>query len=232
MEDVAGEVFACPVVDIDEPDAPCGGLQFVVFAVSGEIDVCALPDGFFGELCACTSAEGDALHGVGCRFGIAHIGGFKAVFDAVQEIGVGYGFVERADDAETVVCSGLGRHEDAIISDAEYVRHASADAVEDGIHSGMARIDSDTVADSKCDTPFLRGEPADVFQTVEEEGMVADDEVAAHRNGFADDRFRNVCRQQGGGDVRRCVTHLHTRVVPTFLVTQGSRRFYDIDDVL
>ena len=96
----------------------------------------------------------------------------------------------------------------------------------------MARIDSYTVSDSQRDAPFLRCKSADMFQPVEEERVVADDEVAALVNGFADNRLGNVRRQESGGDVRRRVTHLHTRVVPTFLITQGSRRFYDIDDVL
>ncbi len=119
LEDIAGEVFARPVVDVDESDAVGGGLHLVVFAVGGKIDVRALSDGFFGELGSRPSAECDALYGVvwGCR--IADVFSPEAVSDPMEKIVVGDGGGERTDDAESVLRTGVGSHEDAIVLHAE-----------------------------------------------------------------------------------------------------------------
>ena len=55
---------------------------------------------------------------------------------------------------------------------------------------------------------------------------------ATQRNCFANDRFCNIYRQQCRMYLCIAITHLQSRIIPRFLVTQGSYRFYDIDDIL
>ena len=103
LEDVAGEMLADPVVHVHEGDASVGGLHLVVLDVGGDEDVCALCDGFVGELCACTSTKCDGLHLGGEGAGVAQIGGLEAGLDHAEEVVEGHGRGEVAYHAETVL---------------------------------------------------------------------------------------------------------------------------------
>ena len=103
LEDVAGEMLADPVVHVHEGDASVGSLHLVVLDVGSDEDVCALCDGFFGELCACSSAEGNGLHLGGEGAGVAQIGGLEAGLDHAEEVVEGHGRGEVAYYAETTL---------------------------------------------------------------------------------------------------------------------------------
>ena len=103
LEDVAGEMLADPVVHVHEGDAPVSCLHLVVLDVGGDEDVCALCDGFLGELCTCSSAEGNGLHLRGEGAGVAQIGGLEAGLHHAEEILEGHGRGEVAYHAETVL---------------------------------------------------------------------------------------------------------------------------------
>ena len=103
LEDVAGEMLADPVIHVHEGDASFGGLHLVVLDVGGDEDICALCDGFLGELCACSSAEGDGLHLGGEGAGIAQVRSLEAGFHHAEEVVEGHGRGEVAYHAETVL---------------------------------------------------------------------------------------------------------------------------------
>ena len=103
LEDVAGEMLADPVVHVHEGDASVSGLHLVVLDVGGDEDVCALCDGFVGELCACTSTKCDGLHLGGEGAGIAQVGGLEAGLDHAEEVVEGHGRGEVAYYTETVL---------------------------------------------------------------------------------------------------------------------------------
>ena len=103
LEDVAGEMLTYPVVHVHEGDASFGGLHLVVLDIGGDEDVCALCDGFFGELCACSSAEGYGLHLGGEGAGIAQVRSLEAGFHHAEEVVEGHGCGEVAYHAETVL---------------------------------------------------------------------------------------------------------------------------------
>ena len=102
LEDIAGEMLAYPMVHVHECDASVGSLHLVVFDIGGDEDVCALCDGFVGELCACTSTKCDGLHLGGEGAGIAQVGGLEAGLDHAEEVVEGHGRGEVAYYAETV----------------------------------------------------------------------------------------------------------------------------------
>ena len=62
--------------------------------------------------------------------------------------------------------------------DAQLLCHSAADAVDVGIHGGVGGVDSDVVAYGLDDTTLLGIVATDVLHTSEEEGVVADDEIA------------------------------------------------------
>ena len=103
LEDVASEMLADPVVHVHEGDAPIGGLHLVVLDVGSDEDVCALCDGFFGELCACSSAECYGLHLRGEGTSIAQVWGLEAGLDHAEEVVEGHGRGEVAYYTETVL---------------------------------------------------------------------------------------------------------------------------------
>ena len=103
LEDVAGEMLADPVVHVHEGDAPVSCLHLVVLDVGSDEDVCALCDGFFGELCACSSAECYGLHLRGEGTSIAQVWGLEAGLDHAEEVVEGHGRGEVAYYAETVL---------------------------------------------------------------------------------------------------------------------------------
>ena len=103
LEDVAGEMFAHPVVHVHEGDASVSGLHLVVLDVGGDEDVCALCDGFVGELCACSSTECDGLHLGGEGAGIAQVRSLEAGLDHAEEVVEGHGRGEVAYYAETTL---------------------------------------------------------------------------------------------------------------------------------
>ena len=90
------------MVHIHEGDASFGGLHLVVLDISSDEDVCALCDGFLGELCTCSSAEGDGLHLGVEGAGVAQIGGLEAGLHHTEEVVEGHGRGEVAYHAETV----------------------------------------------------------------------------------------------------------------------------------
>ena len=96
-------MLAHPVVHVHEGDAPIGGLHLVVLDVGGDEDICALCDGFFCELCTCSSAEGNGLHLRVEGAGVAQIGGLEAGLHHTEEVVEGYGRGEVAYHAETVL---------------------------------------------------------------------------------------------------------------------------------
>ena len=103
LEDIAGEMLAYPMVHVHECDASVGSLHLVVFDIGGDEDICALCDGFLGELCTCSSAEGNGLHLRGEGAGVAQIGGLEAGLHHAEEIVEGHGCGEVAYHAETVL---------------------------------------------------------------------------------------------------------------------------------
>ena len=62
--------------------------------------------------------------------------------------------------------------------DAELLCHSAANTVDVGIHRGVCGVDGDVVAYGLDDTTLLGIVATDVLHTSEEEGVVADDEVA------------------------------------------------------
>ena len=103
LEDVASEMLAHPVVHVHEGDASVGGLHLVVLDISSDEDVCALCDGFLGELCTCSSAECYGLHLGVEGAGIAQVWGLEAGLHHAEEVVEGHGRGEVAYHAETVL---------------------------------------------------------------------------------------------------------------------------------
>ena len=66
-----------------------------------------------------------------------------------------------------------------VVGDSQLLCHSAADAVDVGIHGGVGGVDSDVVAYGLDDTTLLGIVATDVLHTSEEEGVVADDEVAS-----------------------------------------------------
>ena len=102
LEDIAGEMLTYPMVHIHEVDSSFGGLHLVVLDIGGDEDICALCDGFLGELCACSSAECYGLHLGGEGAGIAQVSGLEAGLHHAEEVVEGHGRGEVAYYAETV----------------------------------------------------------------------------------------------------------------------------------
>ena len=109
LEDVAGEMLTYPMVHIHEGDASFGGLHLVVLDIGGDEDICALCDGFVGELCACSSAEGYGLHLGVEGAGIAQVWGLEAGLDHAEEVVEGHGRGEVAYYAETMLYWTIGQ---------------------------------------------------------------------------------------------------------------------------
>ena len=65
-----------------------------------------------------------------------------------------------------------------VVGDSQLLCHSAADAVEICIHGCVGGVDSDVVAYGLDDTTLLGIVATDVLHTSEEEGVVADDEVA------------------------------------------------------
>ena len=65
-----------------------------------------------------------------------------------------------------------------VVGDSQLLCHSAADAVEIGIHGCVGGVDSDVVAYGLDDTTLLGIVAADMLHSAEEEGVVADDEVA------------------------------------------------------
>ena len=65
-----------------------------------------------------------------------------------------------------------------VIGDSRLLCHSAADAVEIGVHGCVGGVDSDVVAYGLDDTTLLGIVATDVLHSAEEEGVVADDEVA------------------------------------------------------
>lgn len=61
------------MVNVDESYSSVGGLEFMVFAIGGEIDVCALGYCFVNELRSASSAEGYGLYHLLGRTRVAHV---------------------------------------------------------------------------------------------------------------------------------------------------------------
>ncbi len=99
------------------------------------------------------------------------------------------------------------------------------------IHGRMAGVDRNIMTYRALDAACLRRLAAYLFQSVEEQRMVGDDELATEHNSLIDNRFCDVCCQQDGLYIHSRITHLHSRVVPSLLVTQGSYRFYAMNDI-
>ena len=66
-----------------------------------------------------------------------------------------------------------------VVGDSQLLCHSAADAVEIGVHGCVGGIDSDVVAYGLDDTTLLGIVATDVLHTSEDEGVVADDEVAS-----------------------------------------------------
>ena len=66
-----------------------------------------------------------------------------------------------------------------VVGDSQLLCHSAADAVEISIHGCVGGVDSDVVAYGLDDTTLLGIVATDVLHTSEEEGVVADDEIAA-----------------------------------------------------
>ena len=65
-----------------------------------------------------------------------------------------------------------------VVGDSQLLCHSAADAVEIGVHGCVGGVDSDVVAYGLDDTTLLGIVATDVLHSAEEEGVVADDEVA------------------------------------------------------
>lgn len=65
-----------------------------------------------------------------------------------------------------------------VVGDSQLLCHSAADAVEIGIHGCVGGVDSDVVAYGLDDTTLLGIVATDMLHSAEEEGVVADDEVA------------------------------------------------------
>ena len=103
LEDIAGETLANPMVHVHECDASVGGLHLVVLDVGGDEDICALCDGFLGELCTCSSAECYGLHLRGEGTSIAQVWGLESGLHHAEEGFERHGRGEFAYDTETVL---------------------------------------------------------------------------------------------------------------------------------
>ena len=65
-----------------------------------------------------------------------------------------------------------------VVGDSQLLCHSAADTVDVGIHRGVCGVDGDVVAYGLDDTTLLGIVATDVLHSAEEEGVVADDEVA------------------------------------------------------
>ena len=65
-----------------------------------------------------------------------------------------------------------------VVGDSQLLCHSAADAVEIGVHGCVGGVDSDVVAYGLDDTTLLGIVATNVLHSAEEEGVVADDEVA------------------------------------------------------
>ena len=86
------------------------------------------------------------------------------------------------------------------------------------------------MTDSGLHDALLSSLPAYLFEPVEEQGMMADDELTASLNSLIDHCRCNVCGQENGINLTSCVTYLHSRVIPLLLGTPWRYRFYAIDN--
>ena len=103
LEDIAGEMLAYPMVHVHECDASVGSLHLVVFDIGGDEDICALCDGFFCELCACSSAERNGLHLGVEGTGVAQVWGLESGLHHAEEGFERHGCGEFAYDTETTL---------------------------------------------------------------------------------------------------------------------------------
>ena len=226
-EDIAGEMLAYPVVHIDDDDLLSHRLHFVVLKVGTYIGVGTLFDGLRQKFRSGTSAHSDGRDGglVG-RKGIAYPGGVESLLNVLQELSDRQGLRQATDNAESVAVSAL--NENAVVAYAEHLSHPSAHAVQVGIHRGVGRVDSEVMADGCFGNPFLGRSAGEVLESVEEQRVVREDELAVLVQSLSHYGFCNVRSEQYLLYIGIALTYLQSRIVPRLLPLQGSYRFYDI----
>ena len=116
-----------------------------------------------------------------------------------------------------------------IVLYAQLIRQTGIDASHDGVERSMGRIDCYLMTYSSLDDALLSGLAAYLFEAVEEQGMMTDDELTTSLNSLIDHLRCNVCGQENGVNLTSRVTYLHSRVIPLLLGTPWRYRFYAID---
>jgi len=130
--------------------------------------------------------------------------------------GVGVQFAERA-------C--LYR-EDTRVHQSQFPGYFGIHAIAHIIKVGMGCVYADVVFDGFLYHALHVGAAGDPFEAGEDEWMVADDEVAATRQGLVDDGFRNVEANEHAGDDIIKVADLQPAIVVTLLVYEWGQLLY------
>ncbi len=191
--------------DVSQNDAVFSIEKVVVFDVAGDVQVCSRLNGFPDEKGSGASADGDSFDLGFAQGGMPDRSAAEDSFYPFQKFPGVDRFVQFTDDAETcnggriVYADGVPLFQNLPVREFQFVRHLSADAVQYGVHVGVGRINVEVVFDGPDETAFYPAVGQEVFQGLDAQRMMADDQVEIAGNGFLDDGFRHIGAEQYGG---------------------------------
>ena len=102
----------------------------------------------------------------------------------------------------------------------QFVGHTERHTLPGAVHVGMGAVDGDIVLDGHGHGALHGRAAHDLFQTVENERVVGDDQIETAINGLGDNRLSRIGAQEHASDVGLGIAHLDARVVPLLLQSQ------------
>ena len=158
-------------------------------------------DGIVEHEVAGPAADDDALHRAFEHLVVLQRLHAEGLLDALEESQRVLGLGQIANDG-TARLDGLGSYahgpgmQQLHVDEPQLLGNAEVDAVLGTVEVGVGRIDADVVLYGHAQASLHHVGVCHLLQSVEEQRMVADDEVAAKVNSLADDSLRHIETQQ------------------------------------
>lgn len=231
-KDVEGADFRLVMSGVGQQYAVGVGGIVVIFDVAGDVDVGTGIDSVGDEPGAGPAAESHPAHHQGGGVGaVAQCLDAERLLDAAQELERGSG-LRFTDHTEAGAFAGSGGYQGTKVAEPEAVGHVVAHAVVGAVERRVPRIDGNAEAHGGGGYALHGSGAGEVFEAVEEQRMVRDDELAAAVQSLGHCLFRNVEAQQCGADVALGIPYLEAAVVVALLERERREGLYAVDDLL
>ena len=221
-------MFAFIMPDVGDEDALVVVEEIVVAHVGRHIELRACLDCLVKQETARATTQRKSRDDAGRVTAIAYGAHLKGLLDPLKHLACGRGF-DIADDAATgcgachvAIRGDIVAVEELHTSHPQFVGHAERHTLPGTVHIGVGAVDGDVVLDGHGHGALHGRAAHDLFQTVENEWVVGDDQIETAVNGLGDNRLGGIGAQEHASDVGLGVAHLDTCIVPLLLQSQGG----------